>query len=204
MSLTAQLAAYATDLIAGLGYIGLAIGLIVDSAGVPIPSEVLIPLAGALARDGRFSLPVVIAVGTLAQVAGAAASYWIGALGGLPLVQRYGKYVLFREHELHKTQSLFDKWGVWLTFVGRMMPGIRTYIGFPAGLARMPFGKFLVASILGSLGWTVFLAELGYLLSGQLDTIDHLISQFGLVALAVVLVVVIWYLTRSRRNKGQS
>jgi membrane protein DedA with SNARE-associated domain len=204
MSLTAQLATIATHLIASLGYGGLALGLVIDSMGVPIPSEVLIPLAGALARDGHFSLVIVIIVATVAQTAGAVISYWLGALGGLPLVQRYGKYVLFRQHELDKTQALFERWGAWLTFGGRMIPGIRTYIGYPAGLARMPFGKFLLATVLGSLGWTIILAELGYWLSGQLSTIDSLVSRFGLLALGVAIVGLAWYLWQSSKRKGRS
>lgn len=199
--MTSQLGHAAINLIASLGYLGLAIGLIVDSCGIPIPSEILIPLAGASVHTGHFSLIGVVIVGTLAQTVGAVISYWLGAWGGLPLVQRYGKYVLFREHELHNTEALFAKWGSWLTLFGRVIPGIRTYIGYPAGIAKMPFGRFVVATMVGSLVWTITLAELGYQLSDHLDEIDHLLSRFGLIALLLVLALVIWYVVVSNRKR---
>ncbi len=195
-----SLTSVAQDLLAGLGYGGLAFGLVIDSAGVPIPSEVLLPLAGALARQGRFNLAVVIIVGTLAQTVGAILAYWIGAYGGLPLIQRYGKYVMFSHHELVKTQKLFDRYGAWLTLAGRCLPGIRTYIGYPAGLARMRFSVFVFASAVGSLLWTVFLAILGYQLANHLESIDRLFGPFGLILATVSIIVFIWYVRKTRKH----
>ena len=200
MTLTAQLTEIATGLISGLGYGGLAVGLIVDSAGVPIPSEVLIPLSGALARQGRFSLAAVIIVGTLAQSAGAVLAYWIGASGGLALVRRYGKYVLFSERELATTQRWFSRYGSWLTLFGRMLPVIRTYIGYPAGIARMSFGRFLAASLIGSAIWSVILSLLGYYLATRLDQIDAVLHKFSLAIAALLGLGVIWYV-RKKFNK---
>jgi membrane protein DedA with SNARE-associated domain len=200
---TEQLTHFAADLIAKLGYGGLAIGLIVDSAGIPVPSEILIPLGGLLAREGRMDLTLVIIVGTLAQTAGAILAYWLGATGGLALVRRYGKYVLFSEHELTKTQTLFDKYGQWLTLAGRCMPGVRTYIGFPAGIARMNFGKFLVASLIGSFGWTILLALLGYYLGDQIHVVDDLFHRFGTIILLLFIAGFIWYLRHQHNKRKQ-
>lgn len=204
MSLTQKLTTIATQLISSLGYGGLAFGLIIDSAGIPIPSEVLLPLAGALARQGRFNLVLVIIVGTLAQTAGAALSYWIGAQGGLPLVKKYGKYVLFREHELHRTHALFEKYGAWLTLIGRCVPGVRTYIGYPAGIARMRFDLFMAASVVGSLVWTILLSVLGYQLANKLDVIDRIVRQFGLIALAVGVVALFVYIYHNNKRSKNS
>ncbi len=180
----------------------MALGLIVDSAGVPIPSEVIIPLAGALAAQGRMNLVVVIIVGALAQTAGAVIAYLLAASGGLALVKRYGKYVFFSEHELAKTQALFERRGTGLTLVGRCLPGIRTYIGYPAGLAQMPFSTFLAASFSGSAAWTIVLALLGYKLSGSLDQIDQQLNRFGIIVLILFVAAFIWYLRRrSQRAK---
>jgi membrane protein DedA with SNARE-associated domain len=195
-----NLANIAKDLLSGLGYGGLFFGLVVDSVGVPIPSEVLLPLAGALVRQGRFNLALVIIIGTLAQTIGAVAAYWIGALGGLPFVQRYGKYVMFRHHELTKTQALFERYGAWLSLVGRCLPGIRTYIGFPAGVARMRFDVFLAASILGSLIWTVLLALLGYALASKLDLIDRYMAWVGIFVLLAGIILFVWYVRGKRRH----
>lgn len=198
-----NLAHLATSLIEQLGYAGITIGLFVDSAGVPIPSEVILPLAGAVAKQGNMNLIAVIVIGTLAQAAGAILSYWIGASGGLAIIKKYGKYVFFSEHELAKTQKLFEKRGVLLTFFGRCLPGIRTYIGYPAGVAKMPFATFVTASIAGSFGWTVILTLLGYQLAGSLDAIDSVLNKFGYLALGLFVVAFIWYLRRqSKRDSG--
>lgn len=190
------LAEIAYELIARLGYGGLAIGLIVDSAGVPIPSEVLIPLAAAAAQSGRLNLTAVLIVGTMAQTAGAVMAYYVGAKGGLPLAKKYGKYVFFSHKELAITQRWFDKYGAWLTFFGRCLPVIRTYIGFPAGVARMHFGRFVLASLVGSAIWTAILAYLGYFLAGQLKLIEQVMQRFSLAIGGLLVVGIIWYVKR--------
>ncbi len=193
-----SLTTVATNLISTLGYGGLTVGLIVDSAGIPIPSEVLLPLSGALINTGRFSFWPVVVVGTLAQSAGAVFAYWIGATGGVAVVKKYGKYVFFSERELGITQKYFDRYGQWLTAAGRCLPVIRTYIGYPAGLSKMSFRKFLSATLIGSLIWTVFLTKLGVILGTpkRLASLDHLFAHFNLIVLALLGLALIWYLKR--------
>jgi membrane protein DedA with SNARE-associated domain len=198
---TGGLAELATNMIVTLGYGGLAVGLFVDSFGIPIPSEVLLPLAGAAVKQGDLNLLLVIVVGTVAQTLGAMLAYAIGMGPGLGFVKRYGKYVLFSEHELNKTHALFEKYGSWLTFVGRCLPGIRTYIGIPAGMARMNFGRFVAASFAGSLIWSVFLAILGYQLADYLPVIDNVLSKFGYVFAVAGIIVFIWFVHRHSKNR---
>jgi membrane protein DedA with SNARE-associated domain len=203
--MAAGLSQIATDMIATLGYGGLAFGLFVDSFGIPIPSEVLLPLAGAAAKQGQMNLLVVIIVGTLAQTLGAILAYAIGMGPGLGFVKRYGKYVLFSEHELEKTHALFEKYGSWLTLFGRCLPGIRTYIGIPAGMARMKFTPFVIASFVGSLIWTVFLSVIGYQLAEHLHVIDSVLSKFGYVLALGGIVAFIWYVHHSvKKRKKQA
>ncbi|HSX48367.1 MAG TPA: DedA family protein [Candidatus Nanoarchaeia archaeon] len=204
MSLSQQFTDTAFKLIETAGYGGLSVGLIVDSAGVPVPSEVLLPLAGALVRQGRFNMAAVIAVGTIAQSVGAFLAYWIGRKGGLPLIHRYGKYVFFSEHELAITQKWFARYGSRLTLVGRCLPVIRTYIGYPAGVAKMPVGGFITATLVGSLGWTTILTLLGYELAGQLDAIHHTLDRFSLVVVALLVVGAIWYVSRHRKQASKN
>jgi membrane protein DedA with SNARE-associated domain len=204
VGIASHLAQIATDLIAKLGYAGLAFGLIIDSAGVPIPSEVLLPLAGALARQGSFGLAEVIIIGALAQTIGAVMAYWLGATGGLAIVEKYGKYVFFSHRELAVTQRWFDKYGSWLTLAGRCMPVIRTYIGYPAGLARMDFGRFLAASFLGSLLWTMFLVWVGYGLQEHIKLIDTILHQFAIVIILAVFGLAVWYVQRHIKHKRRS
>lgn len=193
-----SLTGIATGMISSLGYGGLALGLIVDSAGVPIPSEVLLPISGALINTGRFDFWAVIAVGTIAQTAGAALAYWLGATGGLALAEKYGKYVFFSHRELAITQKWFDRYGQWLTLAGRCLPVIRTYIGFPAGLAKMNFTRFLIASFVGSLFWTVFLTQLGVSLAtpARLHAMDDIFRRFNFVIIILLLGGVFWYVKR--------
>lgn len=198
-----SLTGLATGMISKLGYGGLAIGLIVDSAGVPIPSEVLIPISGALVNTGRFDYWAVIVVGTLAQTIGAVLAYWLGATGGLALAERYGKYVFFSHRELHITEKYFQKYGQWLTLVGRCLPVIRTYIGFPAGLARMNFTKFLAASFIGSFLWTIFLTWLGLSLGTpeRLHAMDEIFHKFNFVIIGLLLIGVFWYVKRHLKER---
>lgn len=200
MSITAQLADIATRLISSLGYGGLALGLIVDSAGVPIPSEILLPLSGALVRTGRFNFAAVLMVATLAQTLGAYIAYELGARGGIPLVKRYGKYVLFNERELAITQKWFMKYGSGLTLFGRCLPVIRTYVGYPAGIAKMPKTKFLIWSFIGSLGWSALLTYAGYQLAGQLGAIDSVLHKFSLLIAALLVLLVICYIYSHRKR----
>lgn len=197
-----SLTSIATSMISALGYSGLAFGLVVDSAGVPIPSEVLIPLAASLVHTGRFSMIAIIAVGTIAQTVGAVGAYALGATGGLALAERYGKYVLFSHRELAMTQRAFDRWGTWLTLIGRCVPVIRTYIGFPAGVARMRFSVFVFASFIGSLLWTIILAVLGYKLATpeRLHALDALFRRFSIVIVVLIIVGVIWFVKRHLRS----
>jgi membrane protein DedA with SNARE-associated domain len=195
-----SLTTLATNLIAALGYGGLAAGLVVDSAGLPIPSEVLLPLSGALARQGRFSLAAVIAVGALAQTAGAILAYQLGRHGGLPLVERYGKYVLFSTRELAQTEKAFAKHGQWLTLFGRVVPVVRTYIGYPAGIARMPFGRFVTASFIGSAVWSAVLAILGYRLADSFGVIDAVVRKFSILIVGLLAGLAVWYVIRHLRK----
>lgn len=198
-----SLTGLATGMISTLGYGGLALGLVVDSAGIPIPSEALLPISGALVNTGRFDYAMVIIIGTLAQTAGAILAYWLGATGGLALAERYGKYFFFSHRELAITQRWFDRYGQWLTLAGRCLPVIRTYIGFPAGLAKMHFGKFLAASFFGSLIWTVFLTQLGVMLGTpeRLHAMDEIFRRFSIAIAILLLAGVFWYVKRHLRER---
>jgi membrane protein DedA with SNARE-associated domain len=179
----------------------LAINLIVDSMGVPIPSEILLPLSGALVKQGQFSFVMVLIVATVAQSFGAFLAYEIGATGGIKLVKRYGKYVLFNERELATTQRWFDRYGAWLTLVGRCLPVIRTYIGYPAGIAKMPRHRFLIATVVGSFFWSLILIVAGYIMADNLKAIDTFLHKFSIVILGLLVLAVIWYVVRHWRGR---
>jgi membrane protein DedA with SNARE-associated domain len=184
----------ATDMISTAGYGGLALGLIVDSAGIPIPSEVLVPLATVLAKEGRFNLVAVVAVSVAAQVAGGLIAYEIGRRGGLPFIHRYGKYFFVSNRELSFTHRQFERRGYVLALAGRCLPVIRGYIGFVAGIAEMPRQAFITATLIGSLLWTLILTAAGLLLAKNIEVIDQTLRPFSVVIIGVILVSVVWYL----------
>lgn len=191
----------AIDLIAGAGYSGLAAGLIVDSAGIPIPSEVLIAGGVIAAEQGQLNLWWVAAVSTLAQTLGGVIAYLIGQKGE-PLLRKYGKYVLISRRDLKLTHDAFAKHGELLAFTGRCVPVVRGYIGFVAGIAGMPFKKFLFATFMGSLAWTAILTWLGLQISNNIRAIDEVVKPFTFAVLAVILVLAAVFVYRRLREGG--
>jgi len=177
----------AVAMIESAGYTGYALGLIVDSAGIPIPSEVLIALASISSFQGEFNIAAVIIIGTLAQTFGGYLAYEIGKHGGVPLIHRYGKYVLISQKDLAFTHRQFQKHGELLACVGRCVPVIRGYIGFVAGIAEMSLRKFLLASLLGSFVWTVVWVLIGKLVSHDVEAIDRAVKPFSYVILGLII-----------------
>ncbi len=194
----------ATDMISKLGYGGLGLGLFIDSFGVPIPSEVLIPLATVLAIEGRFNMWAVFALGTGAQVAGGLVGYYIGRYGGEPILERYGKYVLISKRDLERTRRTFEKYGAWMTLVGRCVPVIRGLIAYPAGIAEMRLDKFLLYTTIGSAVWTAFLMVLGAILQDHLELIDEVGTKFSVLIVLVILAFVAWHFRHLWQRKPQS
>jgi membrane protein DedA with SNARE-associated domain len=191
-----SLSQIAIDMISTLGYSGLAGGLFVDSFGIPIPSEILVPLATVLAQQGRFSYVWVFVIATLAQLVGGLAGYFIGRYGGEPFLEKYGKYVLISKHDLDKTHRAFARNGKWITMIGRCVPGIRGLIGYPAGIAAMDLRLFIAYTTLGSAVWTLVLMGLGLIIGNNLPAIDALAGRFSIAGIVLVLVFVIWYVRR--------
>lgn len=191
----------ATDLIELLGLTGVAIGLGVNSMGIPIPSEIILPLAGLGARQGQYSFLIVIIVGTLAQVVGLILAYIIGRLGGLELVETYGKYAFISHKAIKRATNSFERYGGRLVFFGLLLPGVHGYVGYPAGIAKMSLWRFIIAATAGSAIWAIVLATLGYYLGGYISEIDAFFQRFAFVVVVVLLGAgVIWYTRRHKRK----
>ena len=183
----------ATDLLSELGYTGMGVGLVLDSFGIPIPSEVLLAVGGALAASGRFELWIVFVIGVVAQVVGGLIGYWIGRYGGLPFLERYGKYVLISKRDLARTHDAFEKYGPWLTMGGRCLPVIRGLIAYPAGIAGMRLDKFILCTTIGSTIWTALFVWIGYALGDNFHIIDPYIHEFTYIIIGVVALAIIWH-----------
>lgn len=193
-----------TDTMAAGGYPGIAFLMLIENVFPPIPSEIVMSLAGFLAAEGRFALPLVIVVGTVGSVAGATFWYYIGLWMGLERlrdwVERHGRWLTLSGHDVDAVDAWFRRRGHWAVLIGRFLPGFRTLISVPAGVARMPLGRFLVYTTLGSLVWISGLAIFGYVVQSQYDRIQGWIDPIGWATLGSVIGLYLWRLIRQPRR----
>jgi membrane protein DedA with SNARE-associated domain len=158
---------FVINTVTAVGYFGIFILMVFESACIPIPSEIIMPFSGFLVSMGKFSLLWVTLAGALGNLIGAVITYIIGYYGGRPLLLKYGKYVFIKEKEIHHAEKFFARWGDFAVFIARNLPIIRTFISLPAGVAEMNFIKFSIYSFIGSIPWCFALAYLGYLLGSN-------------------------------------
>lgn len=157
--------------ISALGYAGVVAMMAIESACIPLPSEIIMPFSGYLVHTGRFDLHLASISGALGCAIGSAIAYYAGMYGGRPFLERYGRYVLIRKRDIDRADQWFAKYGESIVFVSRLLPVIRTFISFPAGVSRMHFGRFLVYSFVGSVPWCYFLAYVGMVLGRNWNTL---------------------------------
>lgn len=199
--------AWVTNVVTGFGYWGIAFMMFLENLIPPIPSELVMPLAGYAASQGKLNLWSAIAFGSAGSILGALLWYYIGLYLGLNrlkrLLDRYGRWVGLSSADLDKAQGWFLKRGTWTVGICRMIPGIRTYVSIPAGVTRMPIIPFLLYSTIGTVLWTTFLTVAGYLLGNEYERIGEWIAPVAkVVAIIVVVTVVVWLAKRiAKRNR---
>ncbi len=213
MAFLEGLIAWGIELIMGiLQFLGLpgVFGLMtIESMCVPIPSEIILPFAGALVYQGRLVLfgdPIldmlmVALAGTFGCTAGSVLAYFIGLKGGRPFVCKYGKYVRMSERHIDQAECWFHKYGDWAVFGSRMLPLVRTFISLPAGMARMPLKRFIVLSTLGSFPWCLVLAYMGLVLGENWQTIEDLYRPLEIVVAIGLVALAAYYIIRRRQEK---
>jgi membrane protein DedA with SNARE-associated domain len=184
------------SIIAGLGYGGVVLLMAVESACIPLPSEVIMPFAGYLVSTGRFGLQEVAIAGAIGCLLGSYVAYFIGATGGRQAFESYGRYVLISTHELEIADGFFERWGSLTVFAARLLPVIRTFIAFPAGVSRMNLWRFSIYTLLGSYPWCLLLAYAGMKmgqnwrhLAPYFHRFDDLIALLLAIAIAAFLYV---------------
>jgi membrane protein DedA with SNARE-associated domain len=173
------------------GYWGIVLLMGIESACIPLPSEVIMPFSGYLVYTGRFSLFWVATAGAFGCNVGSLVAYYLGYYGGRPLVEKYGRYVFVSEKELHWADRFFEKYGDWAVFISRLLPVVRTFIALPAGVARMKQVRFHVFTFVGSWPWCFALAWIGMKLGEQWNTDPRLkewFHRFDAVILGVLVV----------------
>ncbi len=199
------LAAFIQSVISTLSYPGVVLLMAIESACIPLPSEVIMPFAGFLVYTGRFSsLWLVATMGAIGCNLGSVLAYEVGAYGGRPLIEKYGRYILMNKHDLERSDHFFQRYGSITVFLGRLLPVIRTFIALPAGIARMPRGKFHLYTFLGSWPWCYVLAYVGFKLGERWDSDPRLKQWFHRFDLAIVLVLVagiLWFVWSHWRNR---
>lgn len=188
-----------TAVIAAMGYWGLGIGMAIESANIPLPSEVILPFGGYLVSTGRLEFWGVVLAGTAGGTAGSAISWFIGFKGGRPFLLRYGRYVGFSISHLELAERWFERYGEATVFFTRLMPVVRTFISLPAGIAGMDFKKFLVYTFLGSLPWSILLTYAGLKLGQNWQAVKPWFHRMDVAVAAVILGVAAYYLLRGRK-----
>ena len=194
-----------------LGWPGLVLMMAIESACIPLPSEIIMPLAGwMLVESEGLGIGFIFLAGfcgAVGNVIGSLVAYWVGAKGGLPFLNRYGKYILISHHDIERATRWFDKYGDRITFISRMLPAVRTFISLPAGIARMNLGKFVLYAFLGSFVWSIALAYGGYLLGKNWEQLREAMRPFDypiIGAIVILIAVFIWLRLRSRRPSKES
>jgi membrane protein DedA with SNARE-associated domain len=182
--------------ISGAGYLGIVLLMAIESACIPLPSEIIMPFAGYLVFTGRFDLALVATAGALGCNLGSAVAYAVGYVGGRPLVERWGRYLLMSRGDLDLVDRFFQRFGGLTVFFCRLLPVVRTFIALPAGIARMPQGRFHLYTFLGSWPWCYALAYVGFRLGAAWQTDPRLrraFHDFHLAIVAAFLLLAAWY-----------
>ena len=177
----------AITLIENLGYWGVFIGMTLESACIPLPSEVIMPFAGFVVNEGKLTLWGITLVGTLGNLLGSLIAYYVGLIGGRPFLEKYGKYILITKNRLDLTEKWFKKYGHEAVFFSRMLPIIRTFISLPAGISRMDIKKFIIYTFLGSLPWTFALGYIGVQLGQQWTIIKDYFHIFDIIVVIGII-----------------
>ena len=200
----AALAQFIIAVISSSGYLGVALLMGIESMCIPLPSEIIMPFAGYLVHTGKLNLIGVATAGALGCNLGSLVAYWIGAYGGRPLVERFGRYVLLSKHDLDRVTNYFEHWGGITVFFGRLLPVVRTFIALPAGIAGMPLVKFHIYTFLGSWPWCFGLAYAGFHLGKAWDSNPEMrafMHRFDAVIIVLILVGLAWYVWRHWRQR---
>lgn len=201
MGITEFLATHITNFIDQTGYISVFVLMVMESMVFPVPSEAVMPFAGFLIVQKRFTFAGVIIASTLGSIVGSLISYYIGRYGGKPFVDRYGKYFLLNRHDLEVTERFFARYGDITIFVSRFIPVVRHLISIPAGSGKMPLGRFSVYTILGAGMWNAILTIAGFYLKQNWEDIMKYSHVVDIVVLILLALGVLFFIYQHIRRK---
>ena len=191
------------DTINSLGYVGIALLMALENIVPPIPSELIMPLAGFAVAQGKMNSVLVIIAGTIGSVLGATPWYFLGKSWGLnrtkKIANRYGKWLTLSGEDVVKAKAWFDRRGYVATAIGRLVPGIRTYISIPAGISKMPFIPFLFYSTLGSVFWVTLLTGAGYILGANYERVGSYLKPISIVVLVGIFIAAVYWIIKRKK-----
>jgi membrane protein DedA with SNARE-associated domain len=193
--------------ISTFGYVGILLTMAIESACIPLPSEIIMPFSGYLVSTGQFTMLGVTLAGAIGNLVGSVVAYYAGIWGGRPFVERYGPYMLISHKDLDTADRWFAKYGEAAVFFSRMLPVVRTFISLPAGIARMNFPRFVVFTFIGALPWCYLLAYIGLKMGERWDQLRDYFHQFDIVigfGIAVVVAYFLWSHWPRRQPKAES
>jgi len=195
------LASFIILVISDTGYLGIVLLMAIESACIPLPSEVIMPFSGYLVFAGRFRLAWVALAGAIGCNLGSLVAYYMGSWGGRPLVEKYGRLVLVTHHDLETADRFFLRFGDWAVFLARLLPVIRTFIAFPAGVSRMNVVRFHIYTFLGSLPWCFALAYAGMTMGQRWTVLREYFHRFDAVLGIVIVTGAVWFIHNRWKNR---
>lgn len=207
-TLTDAIYQFITSLYMTTGLAGIVLAMAIESFCIPLPSEIVMPLAGVMIVNGTLlkgvnpvvGIILVALAGALGNLIGSVAAYWVGATGGRPLMLKYGRYVLISQHDADRADAFFQRWGSATAFFSRLLPVVRTYISLPAGIAKMPFVKFCIFTFLGAFPWSLLLAYIGTIIGNNLSALSPIFHSLDVVVIVALVILVALYIWRHIRN----
>lgn len=207
-NLTTTLTLLIQNFYASTGLLGIALAMAIESCCIPLPSEIVMPLAGLMVAEGTIlkgtnsllALLLVGIAGAAGCLIGSLAAYAIGASGGRPLMLKYGRYLLISQHDADKADAFFQRWGNATAFFARLLPVVRTFISLPAGISKMPLLTFSIYTFLGSLIWSLLLAYVGTIVHANLDALSPIFHTFDAVIVVALVALIVLYVWRHLRN----
>ncbi|CUH94958.1 putative membrane protein [Propionispora sp. 2/2-37] len=188
------------DYISAWGYTAILIGMAMESACLPVPSEIIFGFAGYLVYLGRLDFTMAAAAGIAGGLTGSVMAYAIGYYGGRPFVDKYGKYVFLSGRHVVAAQRWFDRYGIKATFYSRLLPVVRTFISLPAGFARVNFFQFVIYTLLGSVPWTILLIYAGMMLGEQWQILHAVGHRLSLGVVLIMAVLVLYYVRKRHKH----
>jgi membrane protein DedA with SNARE-associated domain len=194
-------ASFVIFVISMMGLPGIVLLMAIESACIPLPSEVIMPFSGYLVFLGKYSLWSVGLAGAIGCVVGSVPAYYLGMYGGRPLIEKYGKYILMSRHDLDMADRWFERHGEATVFFARLLPVVRTFIAFPAGVAQMEMKRFIAYTFAGSLPWCLGLAYVGMVMGERWPVLREYFHKFDLLIGAAIVAGIVWYVRRHLRNR---